>query len=310
MLDCTKSTYSEKIIKLLDHHGNQGKLSDYLEVNRNSLMKWKEDDSKLKNEDKLKIDIAYCEAFGFEQIDTNKLKELDDELGKINFSYFSASHKSTVQNISRLSAFGSLEIEEDNISENKFNKVISGDLIENIDQREVSLIKNISTLSDRIINQAIEKNIDNIDTEMIKDWHFHLMTDIRDDAGSYSDKYRIIPGSEELTLTDPRDIPEEMENWADKYKEIKTLIDIAKAHAHFESIHPFGDGNGRMGRLIIAAHSIIAGYIPPLINKQNKALYLVFLKHAQVRSEYDYLAYFIGRSILEMHTKFFKRKSI
>ena len=87
-----------------------------------------------------------------------------------------------------------------------------------------------------------------------------------------------------------------------------TLRDIAEAHAHFELIHPFGDGNGRVGRIIMALHAIFASYIPPLINKSNKALYYVFLKHAQTTNEYSYLAYFIGKSIIAMNKKFNRNK--
>ena len=145
-----------------------------------------------------------------------------------------------------------------------------------------------------------------ITTEKIRIWHFILMSGIRADAGKDSTKIRIIPGSEDLHLTDPRDIPEELEYWCSKYKDIETIEDIAKAHAHFEAIRPFGDGNGRLGRIIMAAQCIKIGYIPPLINKKNKALYLVFLKHAQVNSEYGHLSYFLGNSILNMHKKVFK----
>ncbi len=132
------------------------------------------------------------------------------------------------------------------------------------------------------------------------------MAGIRSDAGEYSTKYRMIPGSEDITLTDPRDVPEELERWTSKYKEIKTLKDIAEAHAHFELIHPFGDGNGRIGRLLMSIHAIQAGFIPPYIDNKNKALYYVVLKHAQVHGEGSYLSYFIAKSILRMHDKFFK----
>jgi Fic family protein len=47
------------------------------------------------------------------------------------------------------------------------------------------------------------------------------------------------------------DIVEELESWVTAYAYIQSLSDIAQAHYHFEMIHPFSDGNGRIGRLIV-----------------------------------------------------------
>lgn len=304
MFDYDKLSYSNKIIQLLDYHGSQAKLSDYLDVSRRAIFNWKEDDSSLKEENQIKIDVAYCQAFGFEAINTDTILNTISQLDKIDFSYFNPTEEHIIDSVSRISSFGSLEIEESSITEKKFNKVvIENELINDFDMRELFSIKNLSALSNKVIKDAMKQEVFPITTDKIKDWHFNLMSGIRADAGEYSTKIRIIPGSEDLHLTDPRDIPEEMEYWCNKYKIFTSIHDIAQAHAHFEAIHPFGDGNGRLGRIIMAAQCIHIGLIPPLINKKNKALYLVFLKHAQVNSEYGHLAYFLAKSILDMHNK-------
>jgi len=247
------------------------------------------------------------EAFGLSNITADEMNNIYDEILKIDFSYFNSDEEALVQNISRVSSFGSLEIEETEITQKKFNRVvIDRELVKDLNQREFLSIKNLAVLNDKIIYDTLKSNIEEIHCKDIKNWHFILMAGIRSDAGEYSTKYRIIPGSEELTLTDPRDIPEELERWTNKYQSIKTLKDIAEAHAHFELIHPFGDGNGRIGRILMSIHSIHAGFIPPLIDKNNKALYYVVLKHAQVHGEHSYLSYFIAQSILAMHRKFFR----
>ncbi len=299
--------YRDKIMQLLESHKSSSKLADYLEVSRGSIVNWKDDDSKINDDNRLKIDVAYCEAFGFSAISADAINDTYDVLLKTDFSYFNASEEALVQNISRVSTFGSLEIEEIQISQKKFNKiVIDKELVKDLDQREFLSINNLATLNDKIINDTLRGNIEAISCKDIKNWHFILMGGIRSDAGEYSTKYRIIPGSEELTLTDPRDVPEELERWAKRYRSMQTLKDIAEAHAHFELIHPFGDGNGRIGRILMSIHSIHAGFIPPLIDKNNKALYYVVLKHAQVHGEHSYLSYFIAQSILAMHKKFFR----
>ena len=311
MFDYNSLTYSEKISKLMDYHGSQGKLSDYLDVSRQSIMRWKEDDTTIKEESLIKIDVAFCEAFGFESISTNEVVQTMTRLQEIDFSYFNASEEHIIDSISRFTAFGSLEIEENNKKKKKFNKIIvENELINDLDLREIYSIKNLSTLNDKIIKDSMKDEIFPITTEKIKNWHFHLMSGIRADAGEYSTKIRIIPGSEDLHLTDPRDIPEEMEYWCNKYSIINSIQDIAQSHSHFEAIHPFGDGNGRIGRLIVSSQCIKIGLIPPLINKKNKALYLVFLKHAQTKSEYGHLSYFFAKSILDMHYKVARKERI
>ena len=117
MFDYTQLTYSEKINDLLIYHGSQAKLSDYLEISRQSILKWKENDSSIKEENKLKIDVAFCKAFGFKSIDANEVIRVLTQLNKTDFSYFNIKEEDIVHLISKYSSFGSLEIEEADISE-------------------------------------------------------------------------------------------------------------------------------------------------------------------------------------------------
>ena len=309
MFDYINIPYGKKLEALLEITSST-KLAEALEVSRMSLVNWRDDDTKIKDENRLKIDVEYCKCFGFDSIGPEEINRLYHELEETSFEYFKYDEEALIHNISLHSAFGSLEIEEGNITQQQFNKVIKNrEIIKDIEQRELFAIKNLSALNDKIIKDSLERR-DNpecnysIDTREIKNIHFGLMSGIRTDAGEYSTHMRIIPGHEDLYLTDARDIPEEMERWVEKYKDIKSLEDVAKAHAHFELIHPFGDGNGRVGRILMTIHCISTGYIPPLINKSNKALYYVFLNHAQLHNEYAHLSYFIGQSILAMHKKF------
>jgi fido (protein-threonine AMPylation protein) len=55
---------------------------------------------------------------------------------------------------------------------------------------------------------------------------------------------------------------------------------LATVHAAFERIHPFPDGNGRVGRLVLTLLLVRSGYPPAIINKDERAKYLKALKRA------------------------------
>ena len=72
---------------------------------------------------------------------------------------------------------------------------------------------------------------------------------------------------------------------------------LAVTHATFEQIHPFGDGNGRTGRLIMFAQALQNGVVPPLVIKERKHAYYKYLETAQIKDDFDLLRLFIAESI-------------
>jgi hypothetical protein len=71
------------------------------------------------------------------------------------------------------------------------------------------------------------------------------------------------------------------------YAYIQSLSDIAQAHYHFEMIHPFSDGNGRIGRLIVLAQCLQIGIKPPTVNNSNKALPLMKTTHGWHKGDFS-----------------------
>ena len=76
-----------------------------------------------------------------------------------------------------------------------------------------------------------------------------------------------------------------------RYDRELNLNDIAGFHIAFELIHPFADGNGRVGRLLMTYQAIKNNYIPPLILNDNRLDYLESL------GDKDKLEMFLDSSI-------------
>lgn len=130
----------------------------------------------------------------------------------------------------------------------------------------------------RCIDYAIDVALEPLSEEIIK--HFHLLlkqgtNDYQLDyfkVGDYKLKANVVGGSE---TTKPSLVPMAMKKLINDYtskKEI-TINDIIDFHANFESIHPFQDGNGRVGRLIAFKECLRYNIIPFIIEDSKKAFY-------------------------------------
>ena len=78
---------------------------------------------------------------------------------------------------------------------------------------------------------------------------------------------------------------------------------LAGLHCRFEQIHPFIDGNGRTGRLLLNLVLVRLGYPPAIIYKRQRATYLRALRRADA-GDRGFLAELIARAILDNLYKF------
>lgn len=130
--------------------------------------------------------------------------------------------------------------------------------------------------------RAIDYIIDNIDGKLteafIKHLHFLLKSGTSDERKSWFKvgDYKMLPnevGGNDIV--EPENVHREIKALLKEYNGIKfpTLEDIIDFHQRFEAIHPFQDGNGRVGRLIMFRECLRLGYVPFIISEELKMFY-------------------------------------
>ena len=83
-----------------------------------------------------------------------------------------------------------------------------------------------------------------------------------------------------METTPPEEVSKKIKELLVEYnsKNKKTLEDILDVHVKFESIHPFQDGNGRVGRLIMFKECLNYNIVPFIIDESLKLFYYRGLK--------------------------------
>ncbi|MBI2575512.1 Fic family protein [Candidatus Woesearchaeota archaeon] len=136
---------------------------------------------------------------------------------------------------------------------------------------------------------------------LILKWHYELFKETKPDIAGKIRDYLVRVG--DYRAPDWQDVPallKEFFSWYYKSKKIMHPLELAaRAHYKFEKIHPFGDGNGRAGRLVIT-HILKNGGYPLLIieYKRRKSYY-----RALGKTENDFVNYLIKR-YLSRHKEF------
>lgn len=98
------------------------------------------------------------------------------------------------------------------------------------------------------------------------------------------------------------EVPAALRSWLDEVQTIPESVQpieaLAAAHNAFERIHPFLDGNGRTGRLLLNLVLVRLGYAPAIISKRDRAKYLRALRAADA-GDPSPLGELLARAVLD-----------
>ena len=130
----------------------------------------------------------------------------------------------------------------------------------------------------RAIDYVIDTAEEPLTEEIIKHLHGILKQGTKDSTlswfavGDYKTRANVVGGRE---TANPKDVPVKMQQLLSTYESLEsvTINDIIRFHYEFESIHPFQDGNGRVGRLIALKECLRYSIVPFIIEDSKKMFY-------------------------------------
>lgn len=194
--------------------------------------------------------------------------------------------------------YNSNKIEGSTLSEDETADIIfNNQALPNKSLIEQLEVKNHQAALQYLFNFIEKEN--KIDKKLILRLHSMLMNGIRDDAGFFRNHGVRIVGSNVPTanfLKIPILIDDLIKDINKPRKDIITLT--ANIHTRFEQIHPFSDGNGRIGRLIMTAMLLKSNLAPAVIKQEIKREYYNYLNKAQLKGEISQLENFICEAIM------------
>ena len=146
----------------------------------------------------------------------------------------------------------------------------------------------------KLVDYMLEIADKKLTEKIIKEFHKILKEGTSDDrkdwfiVGDYKKLANEVGG---LKTTNPKNVEKDMKKLLEWYESINkiTINEIIEFHARFERIHPFQDGNGRIGRIIAFKECLKNNIIPFIIMDREKLFYYRGLNQYQTNKEKGYL---------------------
>ena len=211
------------------------------------------------------------------QTTKNKIEALKQQFKSLSKGNEALLKEITLAEIPEM-VYNSNAIENSTLTLEDTEKILSGGNLERkVNVREVYEAKNLAKLTETLL----EKENHRLTIKLILGWHKTLLTHIDDNiAGRFRSGKEWVRVGNHLGAN-PQFVPSLMKELLDGYNQntgaersqskVGYFLDaIAHFHAEFETIHPFADGNGRMGRVLINLQLMNAGLPPIIIQNKSK----------------------------------------
>lgn len=163
----------------------------------------------------------------------------------------------------------------------------------------------------RCVDLAIDTAKYVLNESLIKQFHLILKSGTSDSTKPWFKigDYKLIENEVGDTETCPvNEVKQRLVKLLNNYNSKKnvTINDIIDFHYEFEKIHPFQDGNGRVGRLIMLKECLKHNIVPIIINEELKLFYYRGLKEYKNEKGYLVDTCLYGQDIVKKYLDYFK----
>lgn len=146
----------------------------------------------------------------------------------------------------------------------------------------------------KLVDYMLDIADQNLTEDIIKKFHKILKEgtmDSRKEWFNVGDYKKLANEAGNMKTSSPKQTPKDMQKLMEWYNSLPkvTIKEIIEFHARFEKIHPFQDGNGRVGRIIVFKECLKNNIIPFIILDKDKLYYYRGLKEYQNKTEKGYL---------------------
>ena len=148
------------------------------------------------------------------------------------------------------------------------------------------------------LKEVIKTN-ESLSLRLIREFHALVLNDDIENRGKFKKSNNEILGAG-FETTPYYLVEEKLTELIEKFNSSENndlIMKIACFHADFEKIHPFIDGNGRTGRLLLNLELMKNGYPITVIRNEEREEYYTALETAQAKADYRLLTDFIKKSI-------------